>query len=110
MENIASNPVQQQPSPTVQPLLSQDIVSEIADKVSECIREILLEDRSAEPDPGEYLNKQQAADFLGLKTCTLSKWIVDSKGPKYCKMGSRVYYKRTWLNEYRDRNTIDPQP
>lgn len=109
MKNITSFPDQQESPPNLLPLLSQDMVSQIADKVSERIRELILEDRPPEPEIGEPLDKKQAAKFLGLTTSALSKWIVDSKGPKYCKMGNRVYYLREWLEEYRDLHTIDPQ-
>ena len=109
MEETASHPDQQQPRTTEPSFLSQDLVSEIADMVTERIRELIQQDRSSEPDPEENLDKEKAAKVLGLTTSTLSKWIVDSKGPKYCKMGNRVYYKREWLDEYRDQHTINPQ-
>ena len=109
MEHTTSHPDQQQPRTTVPSLLSQDLVSEIANVVSERIRELIQQDRSSEPDPEEFLDKEKAAKVLGLTTSTLSKWIVDSKGPKYCKMGNRVYYKREWLDDYRDLHTFDPE-
>lgn len=53
------------------------------------------------------LDKEEAAAYLGIRPCTLSKWITDGTAPKYSKLGSRVLFRRQWLKEYAEQKAID---
>ena len=46
------------------------------------------------------LNTQEAADWLGLKPCTLEAWRCRKKGPRYSKLGSRVMYDEDELETW----------
>lgn len=55
-----------------------------------------------------------AARFLGLSSSTLAKLRLRGDGPAYCKLGRRVVYRRSdledWLNRHRRRSTSEPGP
>lgn len=55
------------------------------------------------------LNDVVAAEFLGLKPQTLRNWRCQSRGPAYSKIGRRVVYHLTDVEDYRIRNRIDPE-
>ncbi len=46
------------------------------------------------------LNTEEAAEFLGVKPCTLEVWRCKKKGPRYSKLGSRVMYDQAELEAY----------
>lgn len=62
------------------------------------------------------LSTSQAAKNLGLSKSTLAKMRLSGRGPKYCKLGRRVFYSlediADWINsnqflstsEYEGRN------
>jgi predicted DNA-binding transcriptional regulator AlpA len=52
------------------------------------------------------LDKSEAAAILGVKPSTMSAWISRAKGPRYCKIGSKVYYRRAWLESFVEKNSI----
>lgn len=54
------------------------------------------------------VNESEAAQFLGLKRQTLANWR-GVKGPKYVKVGGRIVYKISDLEDFLNRNTIDPE-
>ena len=60
----------------------------------------------------DLLTTQEAADLLRLKKTTLEIWRVQGKGPVFVKLGTRVLYERSALEEYatasRKRSTSDP--
>ena len=41
-----------------------------------------------------------AAAFLGLSTSTLEKMRSEGRGPRYVKLGGRVFYRRADLDAY----------
>jgi predicted DNA-binding transcriptional regulator AlpA len=51
----------------------------------------------------------EAARILGLKRQTLANWRGKMKGPKYVKLGGRIVYKISDLEDFLNRNTIDPE-
>lgn len=62
---------------------------------------------------GKKLDNDEAADFLGLKPNTLEVWRTKKKGPKYSKIGSRVLYDISDLEEFfasRSVHTKDTAP
>ena len=62
---------------------------------------------------GKKLSNDEAADFLGVKGNTLEVWRTKKKGPKYSKIGSRVLYDISDLEEFfasRSVHTKDTAP
>ena len=68
-----------------------------------------MTDDCAKPAP---LDAHRAAAFLGLSVSTLAKWRVSGKGPKFVKLGSRVGYRisdlEDWLEAQTRVSTSDP--
>ena len=62
----------------------------------------------------ELLTTEEAAEHLRLSPRTLETYRVTGEGPRFCKLGKRVFYRRTtldaWLNERERRSTSDPGP
>ena len=61
----------------------------------------------------EYLNADEAAEFIGYSRATLDSWRVRKKGPPYLKpspgKGGRVHYKRSALIEWMDSHQVEPE-
>jgi predicted DNA-binding transcriptional regulator AlpA len=59
----------------------------------------------------EVLNAGDAARFVGLSESTLAKLRLNGNGPIYCKLGRRVVYRPTdleeWLQSRTTRDTSD---
>ncbi len=53
----------------------------------------------------QFLNRQQAAEFLNLKKCTLEKWAICGGGPSFCKFGRAVRYRISDLEAYVEKQT-----
>lgn len=55
------------------------------------------------------LSPKQAAETIGISTSTLAKFRLDGKGPKYSKLGRRVFYEeselRRWIGENQHAST-----
>ena len=41
----------------------------------------------------EFLTRQEAAEYLNIKKCTLEAWAWVGKGPVICKFGRSVRYR-----------------
>lgn len=54
------------------------------------------------------VNETEAARILGLKRQTLANWR-GLKGPRYVKLGGRVVYRISDLEDFLNRNTVDPE-
>ena len=55
------------------------------------------------------LSVNLAADYLGfVRPSTLNAWRFAGKGPKYLKLGSKIRYRISDLDEWRDSQLIDP--
>lgn len=50
--------------------------------------------------PGDLLAVCEAANFLGLSAKTLANWRVTGSGPKFVKLGGRVGYRMTDLENF----------
>jgi hypothetical protein len=48
-------------------------------------------------DPDSMLLPAETADFLGISPRTLEAWRLRGGGPLFCKLGSRVRYRRSDL-------------
>lgn len=60
------------------------------------------------------LAERQAAEYLGISVHSLRRWRVYGGGPKFLKMGSRVVYPISELDDYQAaclrKSTSDPGP
>lgn len=56
----------------------------------------------------ELLTTIQAAQKIGLKPKTLHQWRSLGRGPRYVKLGFRVFYKPSDLAQWVDSRTVDP--
>lgn len=86
-----------------------DQLRSVFDEAIEVLQEKIIRavrDELASATTDRLLDKEEAAAFLGIRPCTLSKWITDGIAPKYSKLGSRVLFKREWLNEFVERKAI----
>lgn len=58
-----------------------------------------------------YLDRKQAATYLGLAVKTLEKWAVTGGGPRFRRHGRRVLYHRDdlerWSEERARRSTSE---
>ena len=53
------------------------------------------------------LNRKQAAEFLCVKEQTLAQWATAGRYDlKFVKIGRRVFYKRSDLEEFIERRTF----
>ena len=78
----------------------QIFINQVVSRLHDEIRAVIREEIPHDPAPENHLSKKDAAAYLGIKPCTLSKWITDGTAPRFSKMGSRVIFKREWLDEY----------
>lgn len=46
------------------------------------------------------LNIEQASKYIHLSTATLARMRKDNSGPAFVKLGARVLYRKTDLDEY----------
>ncbi len=63
----------------------------------------------------DLLDQTQAAQYLGVKPSTLERWRFVGAGPKFCKVGRLVRYRRAALEAYLNERTrtsthADPLP
>jgi len=49
---------------------------------------------------------KQAADYYGVSTRLLEKWRVTGGGPTFIKIGRRVLYRQSDLDDFLERNTF----
>jgi predicted DNA-binding transcriptional regulator AlpA len=70
-----------------------------------------MEARNMTSDP--LLRASDAADYLGLSKATLAKWRVYGTGPAFLKVGARVCYRvsdiNDWLDDHRYRHTAESE-
>lgn len=56
---------------------------------------------AAAVDPDELIENVKAAALLRVRPQTLAAWRVDGKGPRWLKVGRKVFYRRAdiraWL-------------
>lgn len=54
------------------------------------------------------LRDKEAGNLLGLSPATLNTWRCRGKGPKYVKLGGKVFYRRADLEDFISKNLVDP--
>lgn len=48
----------------------------------------------------QFLDSNQAAEYLGLKRSTLEAWRCRGTGPTFCKLGRLVKYRQADLDAF----------
>jgi excisionase family DNA binding protein len=56
----------------------------------------------------EILTDKETAFYLGLADRTLRDWRKKGKGPAFVRMGTKIRYRKTAINEYLDIFTVPP--
>jgi hypothetical protein len=49
---------------------------------------------------GAWIERSSAARYLGYKSQTLAKWAMQGKGPRYVRVGGRIFYFLHDLNTF----------
>ncbi|MBE7202345.1 MAG: helix-turn-helix domain-containing protein [Parafilimonas terrae] len=49
------------------------------------------------PDTEPLLTEAEAAELLSLSVRTLQAWRYDNSGPRYCRLGRQIRYRRADL-------------
>ncbi|MDG9986851.1 helix-turn-helix domain-containing protein [Stenotrophomonas sp. GD04024] len=57
--------------------------------------------------PAPRLRVSEAAQYLGLSTSTLDKMRMEGRGPRYLKVGSRVFYRPEDLEIYLNASVVE---
>jgi excisionase family DNA binding protein len=60
-------------------------------------------------EPEEFLTVQRTADYTGLQVSTIYSYIRARKLRHY-KTGSKVYFKKSEINDYIERGLVQPKP
>ena len=64
--------------------------------------------------PTDLLTTEEAAKYLRLSPRTLERYRVTGEGPRFLKVGTRVFYLQSeldkWLKSKWRRSTSDPGP
>jgi predicted DNA-binding transcriptional regulator AlpA len=59
------------------------------------------------PPSIERLKGPDAARYLGLSISLLEKMRLQGRGPRYLKLGGRVFYRRADLDAYLDAAVVE---
>lgn len=54
-------------------------------------------------------NTEAAAEYLGTAESTLANWRSAGRGPKYLKLGAKVYYRLADLDSWMQSRVRDPE-
>ena len=55
---------------------------------------------------GALMDGKATAAFLGLSEWTLAAWRCSGDGPRYSKLGNRIRYSTTALNQWIESKTV----
>jgi len=64
-----------------------------------------MTDANAHPSP--RLKVQDAANYLGLSKSLLDKMRMEGRGPRYLKVGNRVFYRANDLAAYLEAAVVE---
>jgi len=53
----------------------------------------------------ERMTTEEAANYIGLSKKTLCMWRVQGKPIKFIKLGNRVFYRKSDLDEFIEQNS-----
>jgi len=54
-------------------------------------------------------SEERSAAYLHQAQRTLTVWRCAGKGPRYMKLGRKVFYRRLWLRQYMEQQTVIPK-
>ena len=54
--------------------------------------------------PDGRMTREHAAMYLGLKVKTLAMWAIQGKGPRPIRIGGRVFYRQSDLDDLAQNN------
>jgi hypothetical protein len=60
--------------------------------------------------PDGLMDRKNAAEYLGHAGKTLAQWAIQGKGPRSVKVGGRVFYFRTDLDEFIRSGSAHSEP
>ncbi|WP_419783306.1 helix-turn-helix domain-containing protein [Maridesulfovibrio sp.] len=55
----------------------------------------------------QLMNTPEAAEYLGFRPNTLEVWRCHGRGPRYCKLGRKVVYKKNDLDSFVTANEVN---
>jgi hypothetical protein len=58
----------------------------------------------------DLLTESEASELLRIKVKSLQSWRQQHRGPRYTKLGSRVFYRRSDLHAFIDAGLVETQP
>lgn len=76
------------------------VADAIAERVAERMRVDIVKACTRAPDTDNRLNTPDAARYLGVASKTLEIWRIKGGGPAFVKMGARVSYRQSDLDQY----------
>ena len=56
----------------------------------------------------ELVTLEQAAVYLGLADGECVRWLCRKRAVKFCKIGKRIRFKRSWLDAYVESQVVAP--
>lgn len=56
-----------------------------------------------------WLQPEQVAEMLNKTPASLAQWRHLGRGPKYHKIGRKVQYKQSDVEQFIENNVVDPQ-
>ncbi len=62
-----------------------------------------------EPIRSALLDIHEAAEYLNVSVRCLRRRIYECRDIRYTKVGGRIQFKRAWLDDYIERNTVEPE-
>jgi len=60
-----------------------------------------------ERDPDLALTENLTAELLGISVRTLQSWRISGKGPRYCKIGRAVRYRRRDIVQFQEHHAVN---
>lgn len=57
----------------------------------------------------EFLSPNEAAGTLKIGADTLANWRCQKIGPRYVKIGGRVFYRPTDISDWIERHTVETE-
>ena len=56
----------------------------------------------------ELMNAREAAAKLGIHPSTLARWRSEDTGPQYVRMGARLMYRESAIEQWITKHTVTP--
>ncbi|MEM6563235.1 MAG: helix-turn-helix domain-containing protein [Pseudomonadota bacterium] len=69
-----------------------------------------IEEKLSAPPQREFLNIDEAAEFIGVSRQTLDKWRMEATGPAVHRVGRRVLYSIADLRDFMGNHRHESLP